>query len=355
MNCQIIKIESDILHFDAVSTKIDKDYQLGSVVLINRIDITGSENQKIDKNQAKSFGKIVELSLKSIKIKLFKPKLYRLGKIVKLYLIKSESLFLPQILNKTIVFGEVFQVDSEQSFEFIPTVLLGEDIIQGQKIGYINTQTTTKTNFKYWILARKSGVTNNIKLGNFKLGEQIAIINKTSVILEHQNKNIKTQKKLFKDFSQHKNLIVQCSDLINDKNNLQIKTGQSNLILGSSNKFFDSIYRSKAISPEQLENYILIFVTDDENFVADSQYKTITFLNKHNLIQCICMEIDILAINICETGYSVIIISTNSMDLKCLGQYKTVNEEFVSITHVALEFYTNLNKNHFENILDTSL
>lgn len=345
MNCQITKIKSDILSFDIVSSKIDQNYKLGSIILIDRINFIESENEKVAKNQIKSFGKIAELSSKSLKLKLFKPKLFRLGKIIKLNLVKEEYFFLPHILNKVIVFGDVFNFDNEKSFEFIPTVLLSENVLQGQKIGYINAQTTAKHNFKYWILAHQSGKVNKIQLGDFKLGEQIATIGKSNIILGNQKRDIQTGGILLNTNLHPKSISLQEFNNFENKYNLHIKTGTSNLILDVNKKFLNSFF----INTQQLENYILIFVTEDINFAASSEYKTITFLDQYNL--GVGTEITNLALSICEIGYSVMIISQKNLNLKCIGQYKTINGEDVNITLVVQDSQLNTNLDHFENII----
>ena len=137
MNCQIVQIKSDILELKIISSRIDNSFKLASLVEIDRTSYLEYQNLSLDKNQSKLFGEIIQISFEILKLKLFRPSLFTIGKIVKLNALKVENLFLPQVLNRTIVFGETFELDSEQIFEFIPTALVEEQVVEGQKIGYI--------------------------------------------------------------------------------------------------------------------------------------------------------------------------------------------------------------------------
>ena len=343
MNCQIVQIKSDILELKVISSRVDNSFKLASLVEIDKTSYLEYQNLSLDKNQSKLFGEIVEISFEILKLRLFKPSLFTIGKIVKLNVLKVESLFLPQVLNRTIVFGETFELDSEQIFEFIPTVLAEEQVVEGQKIGYINTKTTLKQNFKHWILAMQTGKISKIELGNFKFGQQIAVINRSNILLGNYKRSLKANNILQKTGIESKSLIIHQDSQID----LKIKTGQSNLILDVNKKFLNSLN----LKPQQIEEYILIFVTQDQSFVADSQYKSVTFFDKYNLTNALSYAVCDFAMSICELGYNVIIISQNSLSLNVIGQYKTINGEDPSITYILQDYYNIKNHNHFDNII----
>jgi hypothetical protein len=345
MNCQIIQIEKDFLKLQVVSSKMDIDYSLQAVVQIQAVDYLLQDQDQ--KAESISFGKIIEQQQNSITVQLLAPQKFLLGKIVQINLVKTDTIFVPTILNSKIIVGEKRDSNQEQSFEFIPTVQIGELVTQGQKIGYLNVSTTTKHNFKHWILAQESGKIGKITLGDFKVGELIATIGKNNQLLGNQKDEQLTQAILLKTKSRNRKL-----NLISKETN-QLNAPTSTLSLGSTNLIIDSkkqFLNSTKLSQNQLENTILIFITSDKNFLASTDFQAITFFDKYQLGQSIAKDINNLAINICQTGYSVVIISQSDLSLNC-GDFKTINGEDVSITVIIQDTQHQYNPDYFDNVL----
>lgn len=347
MNCQIIEIESNFLKLEAVSCSINNSYRLCSIVEISKNNYLDVKKNKTNLIKSQSFGEIIELDSKTLKVKLLQPELFIIGKIIHLNLIENEKFFLPHILNNVITFGEKTKFDLEQTFEFIPTALVNEVVVKGQKIGYINSQSQAKLNFKYWILAQESGKICKIELGDFKIGEQVATTDKSNILLGDFKNESKSDNMLQKTVTQLKSINLDYSPKMQNKNELQIKIAQSNIIVDINKRFLNSVI----ISPEQVENYIVIFIVKDPNFKTNSQYKTITFFDKYNFGKAISSTINDLIIRICEIGYSIIIISQIQLDIKYTGQYKTINDEYVSVTYVVQDLFNIFDSNHFEHLL----
>jgi hypothetical protein len=343
MNCQITQIEKDFLKFQIVSSKIDNSYCLLSVVQIDHIDYL-LKNQKVEQ---KSFAEIIEQGQDYIKVRLLRPQKFLLGKIVKVNLVKSDSAFIPNILNSKITFGEKTGHNLEHTFEFIPTVQVAQQVVQGQKIGYINVNTTSKYNFKHWILAQESGKMNKISLGDFKMGELIATIGKNNQLLGNQKDQQPPGAVLLNFKNKNKSLALTSKD----QENFYVKskhlgTGITNLIIDIKKQFLNSINLSQG----QFENTVLIFITNDPTFLAPVDFQTITFADKDFLGQSMSKDINDLALNICEIGYHVVIISQNQINVNH-GQYKTINGEEVSITIIIQDTDHKHNLDYFDNVI----
>lgn len=346
MNCQIISIESNLLVLEFVTTRNNSNFCLDQIVEIDKAQYIKSKSKTRNQKPAKSFGKIIELSAVIIKLQIFKPELYVLGKIIKLISINRELPFLPFVLNKVLVFGENFELDADQLFEFIPTVLINQQVVQGQKIGYINYKTNSEHNFKYWILAHKNGKINKIDLGEYKIGQQVAIIDKSNLLLGSRNKNTVIESALVKSDPNPKSISI----LKNQCASFKILAGQSNLVIDQDKKLFDMIDNQS----DGLENTVFIFVTQDQDFVANINLRSITIWDKYNLGQALKITITDVTSSISEIGYDVIIITQQCLHLNCIGKHKTINGENVHTTIVTQDCKVFNNQNHFDNVLTIS-
>jgi hypothetical protein len=344
MNCQIVNINSNILTLEIISTRVNSNFSIGQHIEIDKTQYLESTDQVSGKNSPKSFGKIVELSPKNIKLQLLRPELFILGKIVRLNTINQEILFLPQILNGVLVFGEKAELDSEQVFEFIPTVLVNQLVTQGQKIGYINSKTIHKQNFRHWILAHKSGKVNKIELGDYQIGQQVAVIDRSNLLLASHTTKAKAGNFLLKTEISPKYLSIFKNPTID----LKIITGQSNLILDINKRFLNTI----PIESDQLGNSIFIFVTQEQDFVASSDLNSITYFDKYKLGQALVQPVTELALNICELGYNVVILTQHYLFLNCIGRYKTINGENVHITSIVQDYNRSNIVNRFDNVIN---
>lgn len=344
MNCQIIQIDKDFLKLKIISSKIENDYFLSAVVQIDRVDYLFPDHNK--KFEYISFGVIQEQEQNYLKVKVLKPQKFLLGKIVQINLIKNEDIFIPNLLNSKFIFGEKINIDSEKSFEFIPTVQIGEQVSQGQKIGYINVNTPSKENFKHWILTKESGKINKISLGDFRIGELVATIGRNNYLLGNQ-KNQQSGAILLKVKNKNKKLtLLSTSNNKSEIIHLTLCAGFKNLVLDIKKQFLNSIH----FSQNQLANTVLVYITDDSDFLAPANFQTITFFDKYNLGKFMSKDINDLALNICETGYSVIVISQSKINITS-AQYKTINGEDVSVTVVIQDIQQKYNLDHFDTVI----
>lgn len=326
MNCQIIKIYDKYLDLDIISSKLDNVYPISSIVRITSNDYLDSEQTK-SKNNEDFFGKIVEIGNKNIKLELLRPQLFYVSKIIKIVPIRSKINFNPDILNSRITVGEKIETSENASYEFIPTVQVGESVIQGQKIGYLNLKTTEN---KFWILTPFSGSVGKINLGDYKSGNTIAIVDKKNITLGNENELGLPGDLLLKiNNSQEKiNLIP------NNENNPQfIIKGARNLIIDPQKLFLKNFN----IDTGNLDKTIFIFVTCNETFTVDNQYTHIILWDKHGFGDTINQSVSDLTLNIAQSGVDTIIITDSNHILDCVGMYKTINGEEVSITSI---YYT---------------
>jgi hypothetical protein len=340
MNCQIIQLKSNRLSLQVLSSNIANDFKLGQLVEIDKTQYL--ESKKMELTTAKSFAKIVELGPKTVSIELFKPDLFVIGKIIKLVIVKQQNLFLPQILNQVLVFGDQFEYNFEQTFEFIPTALVGEQVVHGQKIGYISAQANGKHNFKNWILANRTGQIQQIELGDFKIGQQVAIIDKSKVILGSQKNDQTGVSLLLQDSDESKDILIRSTD----DHSFKIRAGQSNLVV-DINKRLQKLDIIPKLNPD---NHVLIFVTKDQNFGHSSLTNSIVLFDKYGFKEGLCPVVNSLALDICRLGYSVLIVTDYHLPLTCLGQYQTINGENVNITCLWQDCYEVNNKNHFDYV-----
>jgi hypothetical protein len=345
MNCQIIQIEKDFLKLQIISSKLDTVYSLLSVIQINRVDYLLSKDEQID--EKKSFGEVTEQSKDTITVRLFVPQKFLLSKIVQVTPIKSDSIFLPNILNSKIIYGEKTPINLEQVFEFIPTVQIGELVVQGQKIGYINVNTSSRQNFKHWILAEDSGKINKISVGDFKVGELVVTIGRNSQLLVNSKNQQLAGAVLLVTENQNKILTLTNKNQKNyDVLPLTINSGFSNLIIDQKKHFLNSIN----FASSQLENTVLIFVTTDDQFLIPADFNSIIFLDKYKLGNSMSGDINNLTLSICELGYNVIVVTQSKIDLT-YGSFKTINGEDVSITIITQDTERKYNPDHFDRIL----
>jgi hypothetical protein len=349
MNCQITKLYDKYIDLEIVSSKVDSHFSLLSIVRIGSNDYL--ENTENTTNiQSDLFGKIIEVGIRTLKLELLRPQLFFVGKIVKIDPIQSKISFLPDTLNNKIAIGETkhSKPKTEVEYEFIPTVQVGENVIQGQKIGYLNISTNnSKQNSKFWILSVSSGNVSKIALGDFKFGNTLAVVNKQNIILGNENLDIIPGDLLLKVQSITSNISLDNSETAIIQS---IKTSSRNIILDPKKQFLNNIN----IDTENLNNSIFIFVTQNNEFRVDYRYHNILLFDKYRFGDSIRASINDLTLAICESGYSVVVISDFDLKIDTVGQYKTINGEEVTITSIFYTHDTNANSKYFSNsvILD---
>jgi hypothetical protein len=349
MNCQITKLYDKYMDLEIVSSKTDSCYSLLSIVCIGSNDYL--ENGDIKNSKTEDFfGKIVEIGTRFLKLELLKPQLLFVGKIIKIDPIQTKINFLPNLLNNRITLGEYIISDTkiEPSYEFIPTVQVGESVIQGQKIGYLNINSGNSTqNSKFWILSTNSGNVDKIVLGDFKFGNNLAVIDKQNIILGSGNLEVTPGDLLLKIQNNPDKIDLVSSEC---KLDISMPTSTRNIVIDTKKQFLNNIH----IDTEKMSNCIFIFVTQDSEFKADNRYNSITLFDKYRFGYSIKPAVNDLTLAICESGQSVVLISNFDLKIDTIGQYKTINGEEVAVTSILCAQGNDFNPKYFGNsiILD---
>jgi hypothetical protein len=342
MNCQITKIHNKYLELQMISSKPDGKYSISSVVRISQNEYLLDE-EVLEKKPSKSFAFVNQIGQKTLKLELFEPELYVVGKIIKIEPVENKFYYTPEIINDTIIAGQSLESKSTNTklYEFIPTVQINESVVVGQKIGYLNIK--SHNHYKYWILSEATGVINKIELGEFQYGNSIAIINKQNHILGDFNSSNSTgDNTLLKIDS-----VAYDIELINEKISLdqKVKSTFKNCIIDFEKKFLNSV------KPVFGADTIVIFFTDTDKFASPTQNTTIKIIDKFGLGNYYEKAINDLALSICQSGNSVVIISDVDLKLPSLGRYKSINGEEIDITSILVSNKEILHNSHFDNII----